>query len=106
MKPAIVRLNPDVTLEVWPDYPENEISSGTRASIGYRWIDDKVNGLSVGVWEAEPNLGRWMRWPVHEFMVIVEGEVVVVEDDRETVVGAGESFFIPKGRRCIWNQCG
>ena len=30
----------------------------------------------------------------------------MVEEDRETVIRAGESFFIPKGRRCIWNQSG
>jgi hypothetical protein len=47
-----------------------------------------------------------MKWPVHEFMIVVEGEVVMIEEDRETVVGPGESFFIPKGRRCIWNQSG
>jgi uncharacterized cupin superfamily protein len=39
-------------------------------------------------------------------MILLEGEVVMVEEDRETVVSAGESFFIPKGRRCIWNQAG
>ena len=102
----IIRLERDAKLERWPDFPETEISSGTRASIGHRWIDDKALGLSAGVWEAEANLGRWMKWPVHEFMVILEGEVVMVEEDRETVIGAGESFFIPKGRRCIWNQSG
>jgi uncharacterized cupin superfamily protein len=105
-EPSIVRLDPSVPLERWPDFPESEISSGTRASIGHRWLEDKANGFSVGVWEAEANLGRWMKWPVHEFMVAVEGEVVMVEEDRETVIGPGESFFIPKGRRCIWNQSG
>ena len=39
-------------------------------------------------------------------MILLEGEVVMVEDDRETVIKAGESFFIPKGRRCVWNQAG
>jgi uncharacterized cupin superfamily protein len=67
-------------------------------------MDEPADGLEVRVWESEPNLGRWMAWPVHEFMIIVEGEVVMIEDDRETVVGPGESFFIPKGRRCVWNQ--
>jgi uncharacterized cupin superfamily protein len=105
-KPAIIRFEANAPLEIWPDFPESEISSGTRASIGHRWIDDKAIGLSAGVWEAEANLGRWMKWPVHEFMVIVEGEVVMVEEDRETVIVPGESFFIPKGRRCIWNQSG
>ncbi|MDB5556300.1 MAG: hypothetical protein JWL86_6284 [Rhizobium sp.] len=104
--PAILKFDADEPLEIWPDFPESEISSGTRASIGHRYLDDKVNGFSAGVWEAEANLGRWMAWPVHEFMVIVEGEVVMVEEDRETVVGPGECFFIPKGRRCIWNQSG
>jgi uncharacterized cupin superfamily protein len=105
-KPVVIRFDPNAALEVWPNFPESEISSGIRASTGHRWIDDKATGLSAGVWEAEANLGRWMKWPVHEFMVIVEGEVVVVEEDCETVIGPGESFFIPKGRRCIWNQSG
>ena len=37
-------------------------------------------------------------------MIIVEGEVVKIEDDSETVIGPGESFCILKGRRCVWNQ--
>ena len=105
-KPDIVRFDPNATLERWPDFPETEIASGTRASIGHRWIDDKAFGVTAAIWEAEANLGRWMKWPVHEFMIILEGEVVVVEEDRETVIGPGESFFITKGRRCIWNQSG
>ncbi|MBI2720400.1 MAG: hypothetical protein HY245_09955 [Rhizobiales bacterium] len=47
-----------------------------------------------------------MAWPVHEFIIIFEGKVVMVEEDRETVIGPGESFFTQKGRRCVWNQAG
>ncbi len=102
--PAIIRLDANAKLEQWPDYPESEVSSGDRSSHGHRWFEDKALGLSVDIWEAEANLGRWLKWPVHEFMVVLEGEVVMIEVDRETVIKAGESFFIPKGRRCIWNQ--
>ena len=105
-KPAIVRYDTRDKLEPWPDFPETEISSGDRGSCGHLWHDNPALGLKVGVWEAKANLGRWMNWPVHEFMIVLEGEVVMVEEDRETVVSAGESFFIPKGRRCIWNQAG
>ncbi len=105
-KPAIIPLGSNAKLEEWPDFPETEISSGDRGSRGRLWVDEPKHGLKVGIWEAEANLGRWMNWPVHEFMIVLEGEVVMVEDDRETVVKAGESFFIPKGRRCIWNQAG
>lgn len=99
-------IDPGLPLQVWPDFPETEISAGTRASIGHLVLDHPVAGLKVGLWEAEANLGRWVNWPCDEFMVIVEGEVVMVEADRETVIGPGECFYIPKGRRCIWNQAG
>ena len=105
-KPAIIPLSSNAKLEEWPDFPETEISSGDRGSRGHFWVDEPKHGFKVGIWEAEANLGRWMRWPVHEFMIVLQGEVVMVEEDRETVVKAGESFFIPKGRRCIWNQAG
>jgi uncharacterized cupin superfamily protein len=104
--PVTIRFDPNADLEIWSDFPESEISSGTRASIGHRWLDDTAAGVSAGIWEAEANLGRWMKWPVHEFMIILEGEVVIVEENSETVIGPGESFFFPKGRRCIWNQSG
>ncbi len=102
--PAVVRFDAGASLEPFPDFPETEISSGARDNRGYLWLDDRAAGLEAGVWESEPNLGRWMNWPVHEFMIIVAGEVVMIEEDRETVIGPGESFFIPKGRRCVWNQ--
>ena len=103
-RPAVIPCDPGTPLEAWPDFPESEVCSGTRASIGHRWIEDAAQNLVIGMWEAEPNLGRWMNWPVHEFMVILEGEVVMVEEGCETVIGPGECFVIPKGRRCIWNQ--
>ena len=105
-KPAIIRFDEAALLEAWPEAAPSEIASGTRASAGRRWIDDKARGISAGIWEAEANLGRWVKYPVHEFMIVLEGEVVMVEEDRETIIGPGESFFIPKGRRCIWNQSG
>jgi uncharacterized cupin superfamily protein len=105
-KPAIIRLDANAKMEQWPDFPETEISSGDRSSRGHLWVDEPNHRFKVGLWEAEANLGRWMNWPAYEFMVVLEGEVVLVEEDRETVVKAGESFFIPKGRRCIWNQAG
>lgn len=104
--PMFSRIDPALTLYPWPDFPETEISSGARGSNGHWLLEGFSANLRIGVWEAEANLGRWVNWPVHEFMVILEGEVVMVEHDCETVIRAGECFYIPKGRRCIWNQAG
>jgi len=60
------------------------------------WMTEPSQGLKVDMWEAEANLGRWMNWPIHEFMIILQGEVVMVEEDRETVVNKGESFLSPR----------
>jgi uncharacterized cupin superfamily protein len=105
-KPAIVRFDANAPLEAWPEAGEGEIAAGSRASRGRVLFEDKKHGITTGVWEAEANLGRWVNYPVNEFMLVIAGEVVMIEEDRETVIRAGESFFIPKGRRCIWNQAG
>lgn len=103
-KPEIIRFYAGAAMESWPDYPESEIASGSRAQRGHVWIDDKARGLSAGIWEAEANASHWTNYPVNEFMLVLEGEVVIVEETGETRIGSGESFIIPKGLRCKWTQ--
>jgi uncharacterized cupin superfamily protein len=103
-KPEIIRFDPAVPLQRWPDYPEQEIASGSRASHGHFYVEDQKLGLTAGVWEAEANETHWLNYPVHEFMIILEGEVTIIEDTRQTVIQAGESFVIPRGLRCRWSQ--
>ena len=103
-KPAIISFNATAEMAQWPDFPESEIASGSRAQRGHAWFVDKAIGLSAGIWEAEANISHWMNYPVTEFMLVLEGEVVIVEETRETRIGSGESFIIPKGLRCCWTQ--
>jgi len=105
-KPAIISFNANAELAQWPDFPESEIASGSRAQRGHAWFEDKAIGLSAGIWEAEANVSHWMNYPVTEFMLVLEGEVVIVEETGETRIGSGESFIIPKGLRCRWTQPG
>lgn len=105
-KPAIIPFDPNAPLEPWEDFPEAEIVSGTRSQNGLVLFEDKARGLSAGVWEQGANESRWMDYPVNEFMTVLEGEVVIVEEDRKISITAGESFIIPKGLRCRWTQPG
>ena len=105
-KPAIISFKADAEMAQWPDFPESEIASGTRAQRGHMWFEDKAIGLSAGIWEQEANISHWMNYPVTEFMLVLEGEVVIVEETGETRIGSGESFIIPKGLRCRWTQPG
>jgi uncharacterized cupin superfamily protein len=91
-------------MEAWDDFPEAEIVSGSRRQNGHIWFEDRACGLSAGIWEQDANESRWMDYPVNEFMTVLEGEVVIVEEDRTVSIKAGESFIIPKGLRCRWTQ--
>ncbi len=106
-KPAIISFDADAKMEQWPDFPESEIAvrfQGPAAAMP--GSKNKARGLSAGIWEAEANISHWMNYPVTEFMLVLEGEVVIVEETRETRIGSGESFIIPKGLRCRWTQAG
>jgi uncharacterized cupin superfamily protein len=105
-KPRILPFDRNTPLEAWPDFPDGEIVSGTRQQNGRILFEDKPRGLSAGVWEQGANESRWIDYPVNEFMTVLEGEVVIVEEDRSVSITAGESFIIPKGLRCRWTQPG
>ncbi|MCA0433454.1 MAG: cupin domain-containing protein [Proteobacteria bacterium] len=101
---SIIRIDHKATLERWPDYAESDIASGTRVNHGKIFYEDKAVGLSTGVWEQDVNESHWMVYPVHEFMLVLEGAVTIREEDRETTISAGESFVIPKGLKLKWIQ--
>ena len=105
-KPQIIPFDRNAPLVPWADFPEAEIASGTRSQQGLMLFEDTARGLSAGVWEQGANESHWMDYPVNEFMTVLEGEVVIVEEDRSVSIKAGESFIIPKGLRCRWTQPG
>jgi uncharacterized cupin superfamily protein len=104
--PAIIRFDPQAITKPLPDFPEDEIVEGTRAQRGFTWFADHATGLVSGVWEAGASLSPWMNYPVDEFMFVLEGEIIIVEVEKETRAGQGECLVIPKGTRCRYRQDG
>jgi uncharacterized cupin superfamily protein len=102
----MIRIDPNAKLTRWPDYPEKDIRSGTRANFGRMLFEDKRIGLSVGLWQQDANETHWLDYPTHEFMYVLEGEVEIEEKTRRTTIKAGEAFVIPKGLHCRWIQKG
>ncbi|MBE9555434.1 MAG: DUF861 domain-containing protein [Proteobacteria bacterium] len=105
--PLITRLDANVTLDRWDDMPAGDLESGSPVQHGYYYVDDKENGLTAGVWDCTAHTGVMAPYPVNEFMILLEGELTMIEEGgRETLVRAGESFIIPKGLVCQWKQPG
>lgn len=109
--PRIVRFEPhgpaDQGLVRWEEIPPETLSAGTPVQRGHSYLDVKELGLSAGVWDCTPMTTRLAPYPVNEFMLVLEGAVTIVEaTGRETTIGAGEGFVLPKGLNCAWKQTG
>ena len=105
-RPAVLPFDHNARMEPWPDFPDGEIIVGSNKHNGHSWFDDKATGLSACIWEQEANESRWIDYPVNEWMLVLEGEVVMIEESRTVSIKAGESFVVPKGTRCRWTQPG
>ena len=105
-KPAIISFNANAETGAMAGFSGKRNRLRLARPARPAWFDDKAHGLSAGIWEAEANISPWMDYPVTEFMIVLEGEVVIVEETRETRIGSGESFIMPKGLRCRWKQTG
>ncbi len=63
--------------------------------------DDET--IMVGVWECAPCREEIDAYPVHEMMTVISGSVTLTHPDgnAETFT-AGDTFFVEKGSRLIW----
>ena len=62
-------------------------------------------GLSAGVWEAEPFTEHVQSYPCDEVMVVIEGTIILrLEDGIEHAIGPGEAVAIEQGTECTWIQ--
>lgn len=94
-------------LRVLPAMPTEELVAGNPVQRGIEYFSDPQIGLSAGVWDCTAFTAKMAPYPVNEFMIVLEGGVSMVEaDGRETTIGAGEAFVIPKGTICQWRQSG
>lgn len=62
--------------------------------------------LLSGVWESAPAREEYPDgYPVHEMMHVISGSVTLTHPDgRSETFTAGDTFFIPKGSPCIWEN--
>src|SRR5215207_8584091 len=105
-KPAIIRFDAKATTLLLPDFTEADVEEGTRTQRGITLFEDGSTGLKAGLWEAGASISPWLNYPVDEFMMPLESEIIIVEEGKETRAGPGESLVIPKGTRCRYRQDG
>lgn len=94
-------------LEEWEAINPDSLVSGAPVQRG--WLADETpdTGYLAGVWDCTGFVAVPGGYDVDEFMLLLEGAVVMkLPDGGEVRVEAGEAFVIPKGFECQWSQPG
>jgi uncharacterized cupin superfamily protein len=92
-------------LDRWPAISPANIVSGTPVQNGHTYHENAGAGYTAGVWDCTPYTDRAGPYGVDEFMLLLEGTVVMIMPDGSKVaVTAPQSFVLPKGLQCQWKQ--
>lgn len=92
-------------LEIWPPMDVSNLVSGEPVQRGHLYDEDESEDYSAGVWDCTAFVDQPGPYPVDEFMLLLEGSVVMaMPDGKEITVSAGEAFVIPKGLDCQWKM--
>jgi uncharacterized cupin superfamily protein len=109
-KLGVIRLEPqgpsgvglvDMELE------QNDFQSPLPEQQVHVYFEDETLGLNVGVWTTTTMQETFGPYPGDEFMWVLEGQVTMVDADKnETLVKPGESFCVRNGIPISWKQEG
>lgn len=62
-----------------------------------------AGNMAVGMWDSTAFESEMKPFDVHEFVLLLEGDVTILEGDNTAhFFTAGDAFFIPKGTVCQW----
>ena len=107
--PNIIRFEPSgpadqPLVQIFDTTPE-EVEEGTPFEMAHDYYMSEDKSLTAGVWHCTPHTTKFAPYPTDEFMLVLEGSVIIVtEGGHEEVFRAGDAFVIPKGLPCSWKQ--
>lgn len=82
--------------------PEAFTTDDTR-EVNHTFFATADESILSGVWESAPCREEIESYPAHEMMTVLSGSVTLTDADGSSqTFSAGDSFFIPKGTKCIW----
>jgi len=73
----------------------------------YNYFTNDAEDMFVGLWDSTPFESMMAPFPCHEFVHLLEGEIVITEEDGTVNrFVKGDTFFVPKGTICSWKATG
>lgn len=81
-----------------------ELLKGVPMGLDHAYFSRPQAKLRAGIWRSEAYTERYDDYPCDEFMIVLEGEVTLENDDFRETYRKGDAFLVPKGFRGVWNQ--
>ena len=84
----------------------NSFTTSDKTEMNRFAFASEDESLLSGVWDCAPAREEYPDgYPVHEMMHIISGSVTLTHSDGEAeTFTAGDTFFIPKGSPCTWEN--
>jgi len=92
-------------LRPWDPLPAEILHSGNPVQNGHTYHETGGGVFTAGVWDCTEHQMISSPYEVDEFMIVLEGSIIIEHDDGESRrFREGECFVIPKGTPCSWKQ--
>ncbi|MCJ8318864.1 MAG: cupin domain-containing protein [Colwellia sp.] len=106
----IIRLNstPKGFGKVADELKSDMFESALPTQHTHSYYEDDELGLYIGVWDTTDMVESAAPYACDEFMVLLEGQATIknIKTGQLETVNAGDTFIIPKGYDCQWQQTG
>ena len=94
--------NPDVMEASDINRPE-VFTTDDQTELNHTHFATPDESVLSGVWECAPCRDEIESYPVHEMMTVISGVLVLTHvNGRSETFTAGDTFFIAKGTKLIW----
>ena len=107
MTDKIVRLlsggDPVTGMQVSDMAGADTFTSDDHSELNHTFFSTPDESILTGVWECAPCKESYESYPVHEMMTVLSGSLTLTDaDGHAEIFTVGDTFFIPKGTKLIW----
>ncbi len=95
--------DPSVTMAPSDICPKDAFTTDDETELNHSFYEAGDDSILAGVWTCAPSREVIDAYPVNEMMTVLKGSVSITNAAGEVeVFTKGDSFFIPKGAKVIW----
>ncbi|MDO8983674.1 cupin domain-containing protein [Cypionkella sp.] len=81
-----------------------ELLAGLPLGQDFSYFQRPEAKLRAGIWRSTAYTEHYENYPCDEFMIVLEGEVTLENDEICETYRKGDAFLVPKGFKGIWRQ--